>query len=156
MKKNQCYASGDFKKYFTENMKQLGLPVPSTLFDTYQTAIATATTMAGTLATLGKGATVAELIGATIALEKLAIAASISAAAYTGAVIGSIAVASGRSIGCGSRISDLFVFMRQNNLEFKDASEFYAKNPQILDSKNLSRVSYGARANVSALSTGYA
>lgn len=156
MKKTQCYASGDFNKYFTENMKQLGLPVPSTLFDTYQTAIATATTMAGTLATLGKGATIAELIGATVTLEKLAVAASIGAAAYTGAVIGSIAVASGRSLGCGSRISDLFVFMRQNNLEFKGASEFYAKNPQILDSKNLSRVSYGARAKVSALSAGYA
>jgi len=74
-------------------MKALGLPVPSSLFDTYQTAVATATTLIGTLATLGKGPTMADIIGATLGLEKLAVAASIGASAYTGAVIGSIAVA---------------------------------------------------------------
>ncbi|WP_405602063.1 MULTISPECIES: hypothetical protein [unclassified Pseudoalteromonas] len=94
---SQCYSSGDFNKYFNENMKQLGLPVPSTLFDTYQTAVATAATMTGTLASLGSGATVAEMIGVTVALEKLAVAATLSASFYTGAIIGSIAVASGRS-----------------------------------------------------------
>lgn len=88
-------------------MQDLGLPVPSTLFDTYNTALSTASTMVGTLATLGKGATMAELVGATVGLEKLAVAASIGASAYTGAAIGSIAVAAGRSLGCGSRMSDL-------------------------------------------------
>jgi hypothetical protein len=99
-------------------MKALGLPVPSTLFDTYQTAVATASTLVGALATLGKGATISELIGATVGLEKLVVAAAIGAAAYTGAVIGSIAVASGRFLGCGYRISDMFVFTHQNNLQF--------------------------------------
>ena len=42
---SQCYKSGDFKKYFDENMQELGLPVPSTLFDTYQTAVSTGTTL---------------------------------------------------------------------------------------------------------------
>jgi hypothetical protein len=59
-----------------------------------------------------------ELIGATVGLEKLAVAASIGAAAYTGAVIGSIAIASGRSLGCGSRISDMFAFTHLNDLQF--------------------------------------
>ncbi|MDX9839507.1 MAG: hypothetical protein RBT39_18250 [Azoarcus sp.] len=68
---SQCYTSGNFQKYFNENMNDLGLPVPSTLFDTYQTAVATASTLAGTLATLGKGATMGEVIGATVGLEKL-------------------------------------------------------------------------------------
>lgn len=152
---SQCYSSGDFNKYFNENMKQLGLPVPSTLFDTYQTAVATAATMTGTLASLGSGATVAEMIGVTVALEKLAVAATLSASFYTGAIIGSIAVASGRSLGCGSRISDLFVFMRQNNLDFEGAPIFYAKNPQILDSKNFSKGGFGARAKISPSNFGY-
>jgi hypothetical protein len=115
---SQCYNSGDFKRYFNENMQELGLPVPSTLFDGYNTAIAHAMVMVETLRTLGKGATVAELIGATTGLEKLKVAATFGASAYVGAVIGSIAVASGRSLGCGSRISDLFVFTHQHNLKF--------------------------------------
>jgi hypothetical protein len=153
---SQCYKSGDFKKYFNENMKELGLPVPSTLFDTYQTAVATASTLVGTLATLGKGATIGELIGATVGLEKLAVAASIGAAGYTGAVIGSIAVASGRSLGCGSRISDMFVFTHQNNLQFNDWHAFYVHNPQVLDKGHKFRNSFGMRAKSSPARFEYA
>ncbi|WP_348945257.1 hypothetical protein ABHF33_01205 [Chitinibacter sp. FCG-7] len=144
----KCYATGDFKKYFKENMDELGLPFPTSLFDTYNTAIATATTLVSALKTLGKGATMAELIGATTGLELLAVAASIGAAAYTGAVIGSIAVASGRSLGCGARISDLFVFAEQNNLQFEGLSTFYRLNPQILDTNLIFRKSFAARARI--------
>lgn len=153
---SQCYTSGDFQKYFNENMNDLGLPVPSTLFDTYQTAVATASTLAGTLATLGRGATMGEVIGATVGLEKLAVAASIGATAYTGAVIGSIAVASGRSLGCGSRISDLFVFTEQNNLQFKGLAAFYTRNPQVLDKGRSFRSSFGIRAKNSPSAFEYA
>lgn len=153
---SQCYTTGDFQKYFNENMQDLGLPVPGTLFDTYQTAVATASTLAGTLATLGKGATIGELIGATVGLEKLAVAASIGAAAYTGAVIGSIAVASGRSLGCGARISDLFVFTQQNRLHFDGFSEFYARNPQVLDTGITYRSNFGLRAKHSPSSFEFA
>ncbi|WP_321419234.1 hypothetical protein [uncultured Desulfobacter sp.] len=153
---NHCYNSGDFKKYFNENMKALGLPVPSTLFDTYQTAVATASTLVGTLATLGKGATIGELIGATVGLEKLAVAASFGAAAYTGAVIGSIAVAIGRVLGRGSRISDLFAFTHQNNLQFEGIAAFYTHNSQILNKEHTFRNSFGIRAKTSPSSFEYA
>ncbi len=75
-----CYKTGNFKKYFDQNMKELGAPSPSSLFDTYQKAIGTAAILVGTLHKLGKGATIAELIGATTGLEKLAVAASFGAA----------------------------------------------------------------------------
>lgn len=143
---NQCYQSGDFGKYFNENMRELGLPVPTTLFDTYQTAVATASTLVGTLATLGKGATMGELIGATVGLEKLSVAASIGAVGYVGAVVGSIAVASGRSLGCGSRISDLFVFAHQNKLDFSGFTQFYARNPEVIDKNKKLRRTFGLRA----------
>lgn len=153
---SQCYNDGDFKKYFTENMQALGLPVPSTLFDTYQTAIGTASTLVGTLATLGKGATMAELVGATVGLEKLAVAASLGAAAYTGAVIGSIAVASGRSLGCGSRISDLFSWTQQNNMYFDGLASFYTNHPQVLNEGHGFRGSFGLQAKSSPSSFEYA
>ncbi len=119
----ECYSSGDFHKNFSENMKELGLPVPSSLFDTYQTAVATATTLVGTLSTIGKGAS-----------------------AYVGATIGSIAVISGRSLSCGSRISVFFAFMHHNNLEFKGSSRFYPSNPQIFDKSHSGRSSFVIRA----------
>lgn len=145
----QNYNSSNFNKYFTENMRELNLPVPSSLFDTYQTAVATATTLVGTLATLGKGATMAELIGATVGLEKLAVAASIGAAAYTGAVIGSIAVAIGRSLSGGYQISDMFASAGLNGLRFEGMSAFFAHNPQILNKTDPRRSSFSIQAKSS-------
>ncbi|WP_020590288.1 hypothetical protein [Desulfobacter curvatus] len=110
----------------------------------------------GTLATLGKGATIGELIGATVGLEQLAVAASFGAAAYTGAVIGSIAVAIGRVLGRGSRISDLFAFIHQNNLQFEGIASFYTHNSQILNKKHTVRNSFGIRAKISPSSFEYA
>ncbi len=153
---SQCYNPGDFKKYFTENMNALGAPVPTGLFDSYQKAIGTAATLVGTLHLLGKGATVGELIGATVGLEKLAVATAFGATFYVGVVIGSIAVASGRSLGCGNRMSDMFVFTRQNNLQFKGWHSFYIHNPQVLDKSHSFRNSVGLRAKSSPASFEYA
>lgn len=153
---SQCYKTGDFKKYFNENMKALGAPVPTGLFDSYEKAIGIAATLVGTLQLLGKGATMGELIGATIGLEKLAVAAAFGAAGYTGFVIGSIAVASGRSLSCGSRISDMFVFTHHNKLQFKGWHAFYIHNPQVLDITHPFRSSVGMRAKSSPISFEYA
>ncbi|MFV2055403.1 MAG: hypothetical protein ACC707_03005 [Thiohalomonadales bacterium] len=135
----QCYKTGDFKLYFIENMQALHLPIPSTYFDSYNMAIANAMVMIETLKSLGSGATVAELIGATIGLEKLKIAAAFGAAAYVGATIGSIAVASGRSLGCGSRIVDMFSFLEQEKLTFPGWRQFYFHTPEIFNKNHPQR-----------------
>lgn len=141
-----CYKAGDFNKYFTENMNQLGLSVPASLFDSAEKAVSVATAMVATLTQLSKGATIAELVGATTGLEKLLVIGSLSAAGYVGAVIGSIAVATGRVTGCGSQISDLFV--RKYQLKFKGWHMFYASNPQILNKNIPSRKTYGVRCKL--------
>jgi len=153
---SQCYNSGDFKKYFTENMNALGLTVPSGLFDTSEKAIATAVLILSALDKLGKGATMAQIAGATVAIEKLMVLGAMSAAGYVGAIIGSIAVASGRSLGCGYRISDMFVFLEQNNLKFNNWNAFYTHNPQILDRNNNFRDSFGLRCKSSVCKFEYA
>lgn len=81
----------------------------------------------------------AELIGATVGIETLAVAASIGAAAYTGAVIGSIAVAGGRVAGCGSRIADMFACTHLNNLRFEGWHAFYVHHSEVLDEKATGR-----------------
>jgi len=140
-----CYRSGDFKKYFVENMNELGVAVPVGYFDTYQKAVLTATMLLVTLEKLGIGATIAELVGATSKLEKFLVLGGMGAVGYIGIVIGSIAVASGRSISCGSRIADMFVFVEQEKLTFKGWRSFYFHNPEIFDKSHFKRKTLALR-----------
>ncbi|WP_242449006.1 hypothetical protein [Burkholderia metallica] len=91
-----------FHTAFRENMTALGLDAPVSFFGTYQTAVGTLTLMLQPLATLGADATVAELIGATMGLEKLMVVGAIGASFYVGAVIGSLIVATDNAMVCTS------------------------------------------------------
>lgn len=89
-----------FSQAFQDNMTALNLPVPTTLFATVQTTLASVTSMMTVLKTVGPDATVAELIGATTKLEALSVVGSVLASAYLGAVIGSLMVATGAATSC--------------------------------------------------------
>jgi len=141
-----CASPGDFKKYFTENMQALGLPVPVTWFDTYLKANETAAKMSAALHTLGPGATLAEIAGSTYFVEKLFVAAAMDASYYVGAVIGSIVVAYGRVRGCGASLADVFAFLQQRNFSLGDWEIFFASNPLILYINRPSRNSFSAAA----------
>lgn len=93
---------GDFGKAFTANMCALGLPAPSRLFGSIQAAASNIATMLGVLKTLGPGATVAELMGATTAREALSVVGALSASFYVGACIGSLVVAANPAMKCTS------------------------------------------------------
>ncbi|MFM0643337.1 hypothetical protein PQR14_03330 [Paraburkholderia bryophila] len=84
-------------------MNALGLPAPSSLFGTIQAATSNVATMLAALKTPGPGATIAELIGATTALELLSVVGALSASFYAGACIGSLIVASNTAMKCTSR-----------------------------------------------------
>jgi len=140
-----CYQSGDFKKYFIKNMKALNLFVPANFFETREKAISTGSLILIAIKTLGKEATMAEIAGATISLEKLMVLGALNASGYVGAVIGSIAVATGRSLACGYQISDMFVLLERNNLKFENWIAFYSHNPEILDINHKFRHSFGLK-----------
>jgi hypothetical protein len=106
----------DFYRYFKENMDSLGLPAPESLFGSLTTAVATATTLLSQIDKFGKTVTVGELIMAGNRLEKLAIVGACSAAFYAGAVIGSIAVAAGRTWSGGTSLADVLFFASNNRL----------------------------------------
>jgi hypothetical protein len=99
----------DFYRYFKENMDGLGLPAPETLFGNLQMALATATVFLSHIDKYGKAITVWELIGAGTKLDQLRVIGTLSAAYYVGAVIGSVAVATGRSLAGGTSISDVIL-----------------------------------------------
>lgn len=144
------YKSGDFSKYFKENMNALNLPVPSQLFDTFSSAVANAALMAEALSTLGTGATIGELIKATTGLEKLKVVAGLGAAYYVGAVIGSIAVATGRSLSGGTSIADFFVFQQRHGLNFKGSRHFYLTHQEILNPSRIGRAAFKTKASLAA------
>ncbi|ALK31398.1 hypothetical protein bpln_1g26320 [Burkholderia plantarii] len=89
-----------FSKAFQDNMAALRLPVPTTLFATLQTSLASTSAALGVLKTLGPGATVAELIGATTGLEALSVVGSMLGVFYLGAVVGSLMVATDAVAEC--------------------------------------------------------
>lgn len=106
----------DFYKYFKENMDSLGLPAPEGLFGTAQAAIANCAIFVAHIDKFGTKITVRELIKAGTRLEKLGVVAALSASFYVGAVIGSIAVAAGRSLGNGASLADALFEANRNKL----------------------------------------
>lgn len=120
-----------FYEYFKENMDALGLPAPESLFGTLSAATATASTLLTQIDKFGKTVTVGEAIGAGTRLEQLGVIAACSAAFYVGAVIGSIAVATGRSLAGGTSISDVLSMARTHNLDRQWLSACLIKFPGI-------------------------
>lgn len=107
----------EFYRYFKENMDGLGLPAPESLFGSLSTAVGTASTLLTQIDKFGKTVTVGELITAGTRLEKLAVVGACSAAFYVGAVIGSIAVATGRTLSGGTSLADVLTFASSNRLQ---------------------------------------
>lgn len=105
----------EFYKYFKENMAALGLTAPETLFGTLQAAVGTAATILTQVDKYGPRVTVGDLARGATRLEQLTYLGSVCAAFYVGAVIGSIAVATGRALTGGTTVADvLFVATRHD------------------------------------------
>lgn len=106
----------NFKYYFKQNMQALGLSAPDELFGTLEKTIGCAYAMSKAIEVYGTRVTIGELVYAGTFSEGLGVALSIGAAYYLGAVIGSIAVATGQSISGGTTIADILFTARKYNL----------------------------------------
>ncbi|MFC5681863.1 hypothetical protein ACYE2N_08690 [Flavobacterium sp. MAHUQ-51] len=80
--------SSSFSESFTSCMSILGLPVPSTLFDSADKAVSTINAIYSVVLKYGKKVTISELIGAGILEDALAVVGGCTAAFYLGACIG--------------------------------------------------------------------
>lgn len=94
----QCGGAGFLQAYKT-NMEALGLDVPTSWYGAQVTIL---TKVGAAVDKLGKGATTAELLGATTLPEKLLVGGAMYASWYTGAAIGSAIVATAKYTSCGS------------------------------------------------------
>lgn len=107
---------GTFRTYFEENMNSLGVPAPAQLFGNLQTTIGTLNQILSAVEKFGPRVTVIEVIRAGTRLEMLGAVGACTAAIYAGAVIGSIAVATGRTLGGGLSLADALFLARKYEL----------------------------------------
>ncbi|WP_080402947.1 hypothetical protein [Burkholderia ubonensis] len=144
----------DFFHVFKGNMEALGLDVPTSWFGAQGTILANISALVAATEKLGKTATVAELVGATLLSEKLLVAGALYASYYTGAAIGSAMVASAERLTCG-RTGDVSTAIR----EFQSQTAIYVPynlqlhlkmHPEILDPENLGRAIYAHKGLASA------
>ncbi|GAB3428221.1 hypothetical protein NX773_06080 [Massilia solisilvae] len=85
--------AGDFQSRFQSCLKSKGMPVPDSAFSTMQMALATITALSNAVKQYGTAVTVAELVGAGVLSDFLAVAGALTAAVYLGACIGCAASA---------------------------------------------------------------
>lgn len=147
-KRSSCYNAGDFQKYFTENMTALGLPTPNSLFTSFAAALGNTRVILSAIAVGGAGATIGELALATTLAEGLTVVAGVTAAGYVGAVVGSLIVATQRSLSCGATIADAIFFIQEHALKFKTPKVFFANNPEILNPSMANRSNYAKRYTI--------
>ncbi len=142
--------TSDFYRYFKENMEGLGLPAPETLYGNLQLALANATAMAKYVDQFGTRVTVREMVKAGTRLEQLATAGAVSAAFYVGAVavIGSIAVAAGRTLSGGVSMSDVLCTAARCGVNASWLQDTYLRYPGIYNTKAAHRPIYRLTAVV--------
>ena len=128
-----CYEFSDFGKHFEENMQAIGLPAPVDVFSSVTAAYANISELAADVSLYGSQVTVAEVWGATTKLERLRLLGPMIAAYYTGAAVGSAAVALGRSLGCGATIADAMWHLREHGISAPWIEGELLANPQFLN-----------------------
>lgn len=112
------------------------------MFNGFQQSLTHAMVMASALDSLGRNATMGEIIGATSDLEKLKTVSGLYGAFYVGAVIGSLLVASTHAGVCSARRTDLLSFVQRNSLRFPGDMTFYSKHPEIFSGPDDRRLAY--------------
>jgi hypothetical protein len=124
----------EFYKYFKENMEALNLAPPAeSLFATQALAVATINTFVAFIDKFGTKVTVMEVIGAGTRLEQLAVLGTMGAAYYTGALIGSLAVATGRTLSGGTSLADVLYEASKWKLNRPWLTTVLHRNPGIYD-----------------------
>jgi len=145
----QSCAAG-FYPAFKQNMEAIGLTVPTGLFATQQQAASTIGQLLGLVKTFGMKVTIRELIGAGSLTDMLAAAAGYSAAFYTGGAIGSLIVATDKTLGC--KVGPVAIgqihraMLGTNFMLIEPMRAVLLRHPEIVNVSMPNRRSYGAWA----------
>lgn len=131
-----------FYQYFKENMESLGLAAPESLFGSQQLATSTITAILAYIDKFGPRVTVLEMARAGTRLEGLATAGALGAAFYVGAAIGSLAIATGRTISGGVSLADVVFEISRQGFKRPWLTLLFHRMPGIYDKGVSNRRSY--------------
>ncbi len=109
------YSAASFGKYFSENMAALGLPTPNGIYESSLSVFGIAAVL-GEAAHLHPNMPVSMAWKGSFMFEKAKMLTAVAVSYYVGAMIGSAAVAVGRSAGCGATIADAIWLARENGV----------------------------------------
>lgn len=125
--------NGLFGTFIDENMASLGLPMPSTTFETIGSMTAIATSMAEIIEINGTSINLYQALSKINSAKKtLSISAGITASYYLGALIGSMAVATGRCLSGGVTMSEAIWAAREMGIFASWLDVEYIKHPELL------------------------
>jgi hypothetical protein len=140
-----CAKPRNFTDDFNDNMAALNLPAPKYLFESVTTAAASLVVITKLVETLGTTATVAEVIGAGLASEQIAVIGSALGAGYVGALIGSFIVAVSKDITCGVDLFDAIHIVKKAGIAPPWVYIHLAKHPELYDPAAPARATYGLK-----------
>lgn len=139
----------DFYKYVREHMAALGLaPPPESLFGTPPLAVATISSTLAYIEKFGTKATVMEMAGAGTRLAQLTTLGALGSAYYVGAAIGSLAVATGRTISGGTSLGDVLFEASKQGFGRAWLTSLFIRMPGIYDPTISGRKFYRHRGYV--------
>ena len=119
--------------FIDENMASLGLPMPSSAFETAGSMTAIATSIAEVIEINGTSLSLYQALNKiNSAKNALSVSAGITASYYLGALIGSMAVASGRCLANGATIADVIWTAREMGIFGSWLDAEYIKHPELL------------------------
>lgn len=135
-----CSNDLGFVHYFEQNMNALGLPAPTTPYSTVLAIAGPLKGMSDAIVTYGRTATLTQLaMRITWGFETAPIVARASgfilamgAAYYTGAMIGSAAVATYKANSCGASILDVLAWARHYDMDTMWLEAELRSSPEIL------------------------
>ena len=125
--------NGLFGQYIDDNMSSLNLPMPSTVFETVGSMTAVATAIAEVIEISGTSISLYQALQKINSAKRaLSVSAGISASYYLGALIGSMAVATGRCLSNGATITDALWTAREMGIFGSWLETEYIKHPELL------------------------
>lgn len=147
---HQCFKQPGWYAYFTENMEQLGLPVPTSWYSAQTAVTGSISSLIAAYSRFGVRVTLGELLKAGTKIDGLVLVSGLSASWYLGGAVGSAAVATGRYLACGTRMIDVLGYAARHHMFNPTICHQIVSHPEIYDMTRRDRRLYGHLARVAA------
>jgi len=143
---DKCPKQSSWFSYFSENMDDMGLEVPTSWFGKGAKVTGYIAALVAVAEKFGPRVTVTDVVVAGSKGEQLVVVGAGYASWYLGAAVGSAAVATGRYVACGTQIGDVFAYAARNQMLTPTVTRQLLRHPEIYDDARKNRRAYARLA----------